>query len=245
VATVGILHPGEMGAAVGAALVANGHTVLWAPAGRSAATAERARAAGLIAGEITRAEFVFSICPPDAALAVARELAGYDGIYVDANAIAPETAAEVAELVRGGGATYVDGGIIGAPTAPRVYLSGPDAAAVAELFAGGAVEALVLDGEPTAASALKMAYAAWTKGSAALLLSVREAARRLGVDEALAAEWEHSQPQLPAQARRAESSAQAKGWRWVGEMEEIARTFAAVGLPDGFHRAAGQVYEQS
>jgi 3-hydroxyisobutyrate dehydrogenase-like beta-hydroxyacid dehydrogenase len=194
---------------------------------------------------LARCDVLLSVCPPHAALEIAAQAAGFTGIYVDANAIAPATAEEVAEIVRGGGATYVDGGIIGAPAAPRLYLSGPAAAAVAERFGGGAVEARVLDGELTAASALKMAYAAWTKGSAALLLTVREAARRLGVEDALAAEWEHSQPQLPEQARRAEDSAAAKGWRWVGEMEEIARTFAAVGLPDGFHDAAGQVYEQS
>jgi 3-hydroxyisobutyrate dehydrogenase-like beta-hydroxyacid dehydrogenase len=241
--TVGILHPGEMGAAVAAVLPA---PVWWASEGRSAATAERARRAGLrdagSVGELlARCDVVLSICPPHAALAVAEQAAGYRGVYVDANAISPATAARVAAAV----ARYVDGGIIGAPAAPRLYLTGGDAEAVAELFDGTAVDARMLAGDPFAASALKMAYAAWTKGSAALLLTVREAARRLGVADALAAEWEHSQPHLRAQARRAADSAAAKGWRWVGEMEEIARTFADAGLPNGFHQAAGQVYEQS
>jgi 3-hydroxyisobutyrate dehydrogenase-like beta-hydroxyacid dehydrogenase len=244
---VGILHPGEMGAAVAAGLRDG---AAWASAGRSAATAERARAAGLTdAGSVPalleRCDVLLSVCPPHAALEVAAQVTGFTGTYVDANAIAPETAQEVAEIVRGGGAAYVDGGIIGAPTAPRLYLSGPGAAGVPALFGGGAVQALVLDGPPFAASALKMAYAAWTKGSAALLLSALEAARRLGVEDALLAEWEHSQPELPARVRRAGESAEAKGWRWVGEMEEIARTFAAAGLPDGFHRAAARVYEQA
>jgi 3-hydroxyisobutyrate dehydrogenase-like beta-hydroxyacid dehydrogenase len=239
---VGILHPGEMGAAVGAALPA----AWWASAGRSEATAERARQAGMrdagtVAQLLDRCAVVLSICPPHAAVAVAEQAAGFGGFYVDANAIAPATAERVAATVE----RYVDGGIIGAPSAPRLYLSGAGAETVAERFAGTPVEARVLDGPPFAASALKMAYAAWTKGSAALLLTALEAARRLGVEDALVAEWEHSQPELPARVRRAAESADAKGWRWVGEMEEIARTFAAAGLPDGFHRAAAQVYEQS
>jgi hypothetical protein len=87
-----------------------------------------------------------------------------------------------------------------------------------------------------------MAYAAWTKGSAALLLAALAAAERLGVEAPLRAEWEHSLPDLPARAERARADATEKGWRWVGEMEEIARTFADAGLPAGFHQAAGEVF---
>src|SRR3954469_16762964 len=146
-----------MGAAVAGAL---GGTVWWASDGRSATTAERARAAGLrdagtVAELAERCDVLLSVCPPHAALEVAAHAAGFRGIYVDANAIAPATAAEVAEIVCGAGATYVDGGIIGAPSAPRLYLSGEGADAVARLFAGGAVEPCVLEGELTAASALK------------------------------------------------------------------------------------------
>ena len=46
--TIGMLHPGAMGAALGAALVGNGHEVVWASAGRSDATRARAEAAGLV-----------------------------------------------------------------------------------------------------------------------------------------------------------------------------------------------------
>ena len=92
------------------------------------------------------------------------------------------------------------------------------------------------------ASAVKMAYAAWTKGTAAMLLAIRELARREGVEEALLAEWDLSQPELRDRHARALRSAEAKGWRWVGEMEEIAATFEAAGLPGGFHRAAAEVY---
>jgi 3-hydroxyisobutyrate dehydrogenase-like beta-hydroxyacid dehydrogenase len=241
VTRVGILHPGEMGAAVGA--VARGE-VWWAPDGRSEATAARARDARLqpapLAELLERCEVVLSICPPHAALDVARACAGFGGIYCDANAISPGTMREAARVI---GARAVDGGIVGAPPrtpGTRLYLSGPDAGAVAELFAGTALEPCVLGDEIGTASALKMCYAAWTKGSAALLLAAAEAADRLGVGDALRAEWEHSIPELPARLERARRSARAKGWRWVGEMEEIEATLGA-----GFHAAAADVFRGS
>jgi len=103
----------------------------------------------------------------------------------------------------------------------------------------------VISGSATAASAVKMAYAGWTKGTAALLLSVRALAREQGVEEALLAEWALSQPGLDARSAGAARSAAAKGWRWVGEMEEIAATMSAAGLPDGFHQAAAEIFRRS
>ncbi len=247
---VGLLHPGEMGAAVGGALRERGETVLWASAGRSAATAERARAAGLEdAGDVTelcgRCEILLSICPPHAAVDVARAAGGFQGIYVDANAIAPETARTIAGLQ----ARFVDGGIIGPPArqpgTTRLYLSGGEAEEIAGLFAGTNVDARVLSGEPGAASALKAAYAGWTKGSAALLLTVRELARAEGVEDALLEEWRLSVPELEEHLAGAERSASRKGWRWVGEMEEIARSMAAQDLPTGFHEAAADVFRRA
>lgn len=248
---VGILHPGEMGAALGAALVATGATVLWAADGRSEQTARRARDAGLTdvgtVGELVqRAGVVIAVCPPHAAFEVARSVRGYGGLYLDANAVSPNTAAAVAAVVEVEGATYVDGAIIGPPpTAPgttRLYLSGSGGDRVAALFAASRVQAEVVSTEPTAASALKMVYAAWTKGSAALLLAIRAVARDLRIDEHLLAEWARSQPQLPERSEHAVAAAQAKGWRWVREMEEIADTFAASGMPPGFHLAAADVF---
>ena len=113
------------------------------------------------------------------------------------------------------------------------------------LFDGTPVEARVIDGGPWSASAVKMAYAAWTKGSAALLLAARALARAEGVEEALAAEWALSQPGLDGRLRSAAGAATAKGWRWVAEMEEIAATMAAAGLPDGFHQAAAEIFRRS
>jgi len=256
--TVGLLHPGEMGAAVGQCLAGAGHRVLWAAEGRSPATRERASAAGLTASGLAeiaaRSDLVVSICPPHAAFEVAREMAGmgFGGVYVDANAIAPASARLVAGIVSG--ADYVDGGIIGTPpVAPgfiRLYLSGSRADEVRALFDGTAVDARVV-GDPavssavTAASAVKMAYASWTKGMAALVLATRALARASGVEEALLAEWALSQPGLEDRSGRAARSAAAKGWRWVAEMEEIAETMAGAGLPDGFHRAAAEIYRRS
>jgi 3-hydroxyisobutyrate dehydrogenase-like beta-hydroxyacid dehydrogenase len=173
---------------------------------------------------------------------------GFGGLYVDANAVSPATSREIGQLITDNGGRYVDGSIIGPPPrqpgSTRLYLSGTDALRVAALVAGTALDARVIDGPPQAASAVKMAYAGWTKGSAALLLAVAELAREEGVADALAAEWALSQPELAAQSAGAARSAAAKGWRWVAEMEEIAVAMAADGLPDGFHQAAAEVYRR-
>jgi len=252
--TIGLLHPGEMGAAVGAVLRGAGRDVVWASAGRSSATARRAEAAGLddagTVGELCgRAGVILSVCPPHAALDVAREVAGYGGVFVDANAVSAATTRLVGEAISDAGGTYVDGGIIGSPPteagATRLYLSGPDAPAVARLFDGTIVDALVLSDRIGDASTMKMVFAAWTKGAAALLLDVRALARKTGLEDALLADWNESLPHLPGMSLQAAHSAAAKGWRWTAEMEEIAATFAAAGLPDGFHRAAAELFRRS
>jgi len=251
---VGVLHPGEMGAAVGRCLTQAGYTVLWASDGRSADTAARAAAAGLTdAGTVrdltARASVIISVCPPHAALDVAWAVHGFTGLYLDANAISPDTAREVAKLITGNGGHYVDGGIIGGPPVPpggstRLYLSGENADQVAEMFADTPLEPRIAEGSAVAASAVKMAYAAWTKGSAALLLTARALAEAEDVQDSLLAEWAMSQPKLADQSVRSAWSAATKGWRWVGEMEEIAQSMAAAGLPDGFHQAAAEVYRR-
>jgi 3-hydroxyisobutyrate dehydrogenase-like beta-hydroxyacid dehydrogenase len=245
--TVGLLHPGDMGAAIGATLRDGGTRVLWASAGRSEETAARAAAAGLAdAGTVEAlaksSDVILSVCPPHAALEVARAVGDFGGTYVDANAISPATARAVAATV----SRCVDGGIIGPPPvrlgATRLYLSGPEAPLVADLFEGTTVDTRIVSDELGAASAVKMAYAAWTKGTAALLLAVRSLARVEGVESTLLEEWELSLPDLPARSVRAAEAAATKGWRWVGEMEEIAATFAADDLPAGFHLAAADVF---
>jgi 3-hydroxyisobutyrate dehydrogenase-like beta-hydroxyacid dehydrogenase len=244
-----------MGAAVGGCLVSVGHEVLWDPAGRSRASTGRALAAGLsgvnFGALIERSSAILSICPPHAALGVAQQVAGagYAGLYVDANAISVATAAQVSGIVTAAGATYVDGGIIGMPPETaghtRLYLAGPRANEVRVLFARSALDARIAEGPLYAASAVKMAYAAWTKGSSALLLAARALARAEGVERTLLAEWSLSQPALSARSEGAAGSAAAKGWRWVAEMEEIAASMTAAGLPAGFHEAAADIYNRA
>jgi 3-hydroxyisobutyrate dehydrogenase-like beta-hydroxyacid dehydrogenase len=250
---IGLLHPGEMGAAVGQCLTSRGHTVAWASEGRGPDTAARAEAAGLtdvsmvkaVAGQ---AAVILSICPPHAATDVAWAVHGFGGLYVDANAISPGTAREIAQMISDSGGRYVDGGIIGLPPvtpgSTRLYLSGPHAQSVAELFTGTALDAQVIGDAPAAASAVKMAYAGWTKGSAALLLAVRALARDEGVEDTLLAEWALSQPSLTQRSQGSARSATAKGWRWIAEMEEIGASMTAAGLPDGFHQAAAEIFRR-
>jgi 3-hydroxyisobutyrate dehydrogenase-like beta-hydroxyacid dehydrogenase len=245
---VGLLHPGQMGAAVGAALRSRGVPVLWASEGRSPETARRADEAGLddvrtVSEVARRADVVVSVCPPHAARAVAAAVAPFQGTYVDANAVSPATARAVAAEIDG---DFVDGGIVGPPPTgtetTRLYLSGARAEAIAGLFAATSVDARVLSDRIGDASALKMVYAAATKGHAALLLATRAAARAHGVEEALLDEWRLSLPEHEAESLAAARSAAAKGWRWIGEMEEIAATFGAAGLPEGFHLAAAEIF---
>jgi 3-hydroxyisobutyrate dehydrogenase-like beta-hydroxyacid dehydrogenase len=247
---IGLIHPGEMGAAVGRVLRDRGRTVLWASRGRSAETAARAEQAGLedvgTVEKLSRASTVIlSICPPHAALGVARSVGWFEGLYVDANAVSPSTAREVATLV----SRFVDGGIVGPPPrdpgSTRLYLSGPSAPEAAAVFEGTPLDVRVVSREPGDASAVKMAYAAWTKGTAALLLAIRALARAEDVEEALVEEWRLSLPELLDRADSSARSAGRKGWRWVAEMEEIAATFDAADLPDGFHLAAAEIFRRS
>jgi 3-hydroxyisobutyrate dehydrogenase-like beta-hydroxyacid dehydrogenase len=250
--TVGVLHPGAMGAAVGAALVSAGHDVIWASGGRSAHSRERAREAGLrdvhgVEVLITTSEMVLSICPPDAAVDVARSAAGLSGIFVDANAISPATSLQIRDIIGDG---YVDGGIVGPPPVrdgtTRLYLSGDTADWVAERFWGTSIQARVINGAgPVAASALKMVYAAWTKGSAALLLAIEQTASANGIADVLHDEWTLSQPSLHDRVTAARQNADAKGWRWEGEMRQISATFLAAGQPGGFHEAAAEVFSNA
>jgi 3-hydroxyisobutyrate dehydrogenase-like beta-hydroxyacid dehydrogenase len=257
--TIALLHPGEMGAGVGAVLRENGHRVLYASRERSHETSIRAMRAGLLdvgsVDKLADAPVILSICPPHAALKVARQFHGFTGFYIDANAISPEAAESVRRHVESEGGRYVDGGIIGSPPNPErrptLYLSGSDAAEVAPLFASELLDAQVLEGSATAASALKMSYASWTKGSSALLLASLALARSYGVEEALLREWNGGATgstgvsELAGRVRSAAGSSMSKGWRWVGEMDEIAQSYRSVGLPDGFHAAAAEIYRRS
>jgi 3-hydroxyisobutyrate dehydrogenase-like beta-hydroxyacid dehydrogenase len=250
VTTVGLLHPGAMGVVLGEQLRRAGCDVRWASEGRGAATTARAEAAALhddrtLEVLVGASDVVLSVCPPAAAEDVAKVVAavGFTGIFVDGNAVAPATARRIADLVAP--ARAVDGGIIGPPPrragTTRLHLSGDGADDVAALFAGTTIEARVHPGGPGAASAVKVCFAAWTKGTSALLLAIRALAAAEGVEDGLLAEWSTSLPDLAARSEAAAGTA-PKAWRFIGEMEESAAAFAAAGLPGGFSQAAAEVY---
>ena len=249
---VSVLHPGAMGASIAVAISNAGHEVIGVASGRSRATINRARDAQVTLIEtlddaMGRVGVVLSICPPEAALDVAHEVqsTGYRGVYVDGNAISPRTAATIGELF---GDKFVDGGIIGPPAwragVTRFYLSGSRASDVAALFDNTLVTARAIGGGAGAASALKMCYAAYTKGSSALVLAIRALAEDNGVTEALLAEWDISQKGMRDSSEKTALGTSPKAWRFAGEMREIASTFDAAGLPDGFHVAAAEIYER-
>jgi 3-hydroxyisobutyrate dehydrogenase-like beta-hydroxyacid dehydrogenase len=250
---IGLLHPGAMGASVGAAVRSNGHTVLWASAGRTGSTSARARRAdlqdaGTVADLVKASEIVLSVCPPHAAEEVATEVAqiGFSGVYVECNAISPNRTRAIQEIVEKAGAHYVDGGIVGGPAwtrdaKTRLYLSGPRAHEVAACFEGSLLTTPVISERIGAASALKMGYAAYTKGTTALLTAILGMVEKEGVRAELADQWGET---FTDQTVRRVCSNTAKAWRFVGEMYEIAATFEGAGMPGGFHRAAAEVYER-
>jgi 3-hydroxyisobutyrate dehydrogenase-like beta-hydroxyacid dehydrogenase len=251
--TIALLHPGEMGAAVGACLVSRGVRVVCVAEGRSPATRKRAADGGLsevpsLDRALETADAVLSICVPSGAFDVARSVAarGFRGIYIDANAVSPAHAREIGTTLEAGGASFVDGGIIGLPPTAsrttRLYLCGAQAPGIAELFAGSQTHAILMEGAIGAASAIKVCFAAYNKGETALLGIIRALAKFEGVDDALMKEWSQSQP--GAAARSGNIAARAfKAWRWAGEMEEIAASFDHAGLPSGF-LANAEIYRR-
>ncbi len=252
---VGILHPGEMGVSIAASAQSSGNRVYWVSEGRSPQTAERAARIGLVdarslAGLCQTCSVIVSVCPPDAAEAVARSVLaeGFRGLYVDMNAISPERTTRIGAMLAASGARFVDGGIIGGPAWKRastwLYLSGEEAQSVADCFSAGPLETGVLGDAIGKASALKMCFAAYSKGATALLCAVLAASEALGVREELERHWSRDDSTVAEQNSRRVQQVTAKAWRFVGEMEEIAATFRAVGMPSEFHTAAAAIYRR-
>lgn len=256
---VAIVAAGEMGGAIGARLVASGAEVRTSLAGRSEATVQRVRATGIgvAAGDadlVRGADIVLSVVPPGVAVALAERLrpalaaAERKPVYVDCNAIAPETAERVAAIVESADCPFVDGGIVGGPPGPgrrgpHVYVSGARAPAVTALVAYG-LDVRNLCAPAGAASALKLAYAGVTKGLTAIGAATRAAAERSGVAEALRAEVVDSQPELTAWLDRQIPSMEPKAYRWVAEMDEIARFLGAPGDGADIYSGAARFYER-
>ena len=250
---LGLLHPGNMGISVGAAAQNSGIEVYWASDGRSDQTRARAEQyalhdAGSLQTLVQTCELLISVCPPHAAEEVADQVLGhgFKGLFVEANAISPGRAARIGDQLQAAGVSFVDGGIVGGPAwepgRTWLYLSGSDTKKVADCFTAGPLETTILGERIGQASALKMCYAAWTKGSTALLSGILATADRLEVWDALAVQWERNWPGFPEEAAGRARRVTAKAWRFAGEMDEIAATFASAGLPEGFHAAAGDLY---
>lgn len=252
---VGILHPGEMGISVIAAARDAGHLVFWASAGRSARTRERASRHGIpdlgtVETLSARCTVIVSVCPPSAAEGVAREVveSGFTGLYVEANAISPERARRIGAAMAAAGARFVDGGIIGGPAwtagTTWLYLSGKDAADAAACFTAGPLGTVVIGEAVGRASALKLCFAAYSKGSTALLGAILAAAEAEGVRDDLRRQWSRDGSPFAEQIEERLRRATAKAWRFEGEMEEIAAMFESRGLPAGFHTAAADLYRR-
>jgi len=252
---IGILHPGEMGVFVAACARISGNQVLWASDGRSAKTTARAEKHQLtdvmeiekICRECT---LIISVCPPHAAEDIARTIIenGYKGIYVDANAISPTRVIKMGMDMAATGIKFVDGGIIGGPDweggRTFLYLSGESASQVATCFLDSPLKVYELKGQVGKASAIKMCYAAYTKGTTALLSSILATAEYFDVREELKDRWAGDWPGFDDQAERRVTRVTAKAWRFAGEMEEISTTFKEAGLSGDIHAGAADVYRR-
>src|SRR5437763_13874778 len=235
-AVIGVIAQGMMGAGVGRRLHESGAEVRTLLTGRSRASAERAKKAGMAAAANERellsgADFFLSILPPGEAEALAQHLApalkalDRKPVYVDCNAVSPQTAIRIGEIVAPTGAEFVDAGIIGGPPrpgySPTIYASGPAVGQSAALRDCG-LDWRVIDGPVGAASGLKMSYAGITKGITALGSAMMLGAARFGCAEALIAELSSSQPQLFKYLSASIPRMYDKAYRWVAELEEIS-----------------------
>ncbi len=247
---VGILHPGAMGVSIASSAIDAGCEVFWASEERRSYTRERAEAAGLrdagtLAALCELCPVVISVCPPEFAFDVARAVAatGFRGMFADINALTPQNKVEMASFVP----NFADGGIIGLPSRvpgeTTLFLSGPAAEEVAMCFKGGAIAAVSMGPEVGRATALKILFAAYNKGSIALFASLYAAAEHYGVLPELKGQFIHrglSIEKIEAQIVRAAP----KAWRWIAEMHEISEALNAAGMPGDFHAGAAKVYER-
>jgi 3-hydroxyisobutyrate dehydrogenase-like beta-hydroxyacid dehydrogenase len=252
---IGVLHPGEMGVSIAVSAANSGHEVYWASQDRSEKTRLRAEKHNLIdVGSLSQlcqnSEMIFSICPPHSAEDIAKSVIqqGFKGYYLDANAISPQRAIRIGEMMESNGIRFIDGGIIGGPAwKPKetwLYLSGKNAQVIADCFSNGPLETKIIGDEIGKASALKMCYAAYSKGTTALLAAILGTAESLGVRDVLYGQWNMDDPDFSEQTNRRVTRVTAKAWRFEGEMHEIVSTFEEAGLPNGFHKAAAEIYHR-
>lgn len=250
---IGIIHPGQMGSVVAASMQSGGHEIYWASEGRSRQTRERASDLRLIdAITISRlghiCSMIVSVCPPEFADDVADQVlqCSFRGLFVDANAISPERVRRMSG--RMGGITFVDACIIGPatrnPGQTWIYFSGENAPEAAGFFGPGPLQATIIYGDIGAASALKMCFAAYSKGASALLCAALAAAEQLGVRELLEKQWTLAGGAAANPVPKMVTQIAPKAWRFAPEMREIAATFESARLPGGFHAAAAEIYSR-
>jgi 3-hydroxyisobutyrate dehydrogenase-like beta-hydroxyacid dehydrogenase len=255
--TIALMSPGDMGHAVAAMLRAHGLRVITCLSGRSARTRSLAEKAGIeeVVDDdalVREADLLLSILVPAEAESLARRIAaalertGAKLLYVDCNAIAPETARRIGQLVEAAGARFVDAGIIGPPpktgTRTPFYASGVHAKSFAALRDFG-LDVRPIGERPGDASAVKMCYAALTKGTTALMTELSVAAERLGVSAVLRQEFAESQQAAAERMAGGVPAMVPKAHRWVGEMEEIAKTFEDCGLTPKTYLGAAEIYD--
>jgi 3-hydroxyisobutyrate dehydrogenase-like beta-hydroxyacid dehydrogenase len=182
---------------------------------------------------------------------VARKVAGAlqatktETYYADCNAISPQTARNIDTIITESGGLFVDASIIGRPPegreAPRLYASGPHAKIMSELDGKG-IKVRIIGDKVGQASGIKMCYAALTKGSQALCITLLTAAEALGLSKELREEFLFSQSAEYSRMKKMIPSVPVKARRWVGEMDEVASTFEQVGLTPCFHQAASEIF---
>ena len=252
---IGLLHPGEMGISIAASAINSGYQVYWVSQGRSEKTRARAEKNSLVEVDslfqlCQTCEIILSVCPPHAAEDVARSVAGtgFTGLYMDANAISPQRSVKIGQIMQSAGIRFIDGGIIGGPAwMPKetwLYLSGEYSGEITACFSNGPLETRIIGDEIGKASALKMCYAAYSKGTTALLAAIVAASETLGIREELYQQWDMDNPGFSEQVNQRVTRVTAKAWRFEGEMKEIAETFREAGLPGEFHEAAAQIYHR-
>ncbi|MGI8882126.1 MAG: DUF1932 domain-containing protein [Jatrophihabitans sp.] len=250
---VGLLHPGQMGTAVAAAVRSHAGPVLWAEADRSRETAKRAEWADLLAVQTVadvarRSDVVISLCPPHAALDVAQQVADAGGVdlYLDANAVAPSTVVRIAALL---GAEYVvDGAVIGPPPwkpdKAVLHLAGARSAEAAALFDAGPLATRIVGPKVGLASAVKACFTLQSKAAHTMWAVLAAAAAEYGVDAEVRAELQRNGVDLDAEMTLLADRVTPSAWRFAGEMDEAGRTFADAGLPDGISQAAAEVFRR-
>ena len=254
--TIAILSPGDMGHGVGKVLVDGGYRVITCLSGRSQRTMDLAASAGFLdvpslEEMILQADLVMSILVPAEAVGVARAVAdamraaGASRPFVDCNAVSPRSASVMASIIGEAGGDYIDGGIIGGSPAggavPRLYTSGPRSGLMDELDSNGII-VKNLGPSIDRASGMKMCYASMTKGTNALRVAMLTAADSLGLYDELVKELASSQSGPLSAMESAIPGLPANAGRWIGEMEEIAATFEAVGVTPGFHQGAAEIF---